>query len=184
MAGLIVKNRLQLHQLRAVVQLSVRASHVPVPLTKVDIGTREVVGHGASGELTYIDSLMDPFPAIRFKEDKGDIVGLRTKEKGDWKKLTIEEKKALYRASFCQTMAEIDAPTGEWKSVLAITIMGVCISVILYLWTVVYVYDSLPITVTDEERVKAQIDRMIAMRNGPIGGIASKYDYEQGRWKE
>ena len=29
----------------------------------------------------------------RFKEDKGEIAALRTKEQGDWKKLTTEEKK-------------------------------------------------------------------------------------------
>lgn len=40
---------------------------------------------------------------------------LREKEKGDWKKLSVQEKKALYRASFCQTFAEMKYPTGEWK---------------------------------------------------------------------
>merc|ERR1712107_191103 len=75
-------------------------------------------GYGANGEVTYIDSVMAPFPAIRFKEDKGEIAALRTKEQGDWKKLTVEEKKALYRASFCQTLAEVEAPTGEGKSIL------------------------------------------------------------------
>ena len=32
---------------------------------QVDIGTREIVGYGANGEVTYIDSVMAPFPAIR-----------------------------------------------------------------------------------------------------------------------
>ena len=50
----------------------------------------------------------------------GEIAGLREKEKGDWKKLAKEEKKVLYRASFCQTLAEVEAPTGEWKSVVGI----------------------------------------------------------------
>ena len=53
----------------------------------------------------------------RFKEDLGEIATLRAKEAGDWKKMTKEEKKVLYRASFCQTLAEVEAPTGEWKSV-------------------------------------------------------------------
>merc|ERR1712107_606768 len=69
-------------------------------------------GYGASGEVTYIDSVMAPFPAIRFKEDKGEIAALRTKEQGYWKKLTVEEKKALYRASFCQTLAEVGS---HWR---------------------------------------------------------------------
>jgi hypothetical protein len=43
----------------------------------------------------------------RFQEDSAEILKLREKEKGDWKKMTIAEKKALYRASFCQTIAEV-----------------------------------------------------------------------------
>lgn len=41
---------------------------------------------------------------------------MREKEKGDWKNLTIDEKKRLYRASFRLTFAELDAPTGRFKS--------------------------------------------------------------------
>lgn len=47
---------------------------------------------------------------------------LREKEKGDWSKLSIEDKKTLYRASFRQTFAEFKAPNGEWKSLLGISI--------------------------------------------------------------
>lgn len=53
---------------------------------------------------------------------------LKEKEKGDWKKLTVEEKKALYRASFCQTFAEMKAPTGEWKSVLGFALVGISVA--------------------------------------------------------
>merc|ERR1719397_1153246 len=77
-------------------------------------------GFWANGEVTYIDSVMAPFPAIRFKEDKGEIATLRLKEQGDWNKMTLEEKKALYRASFCQTLLRLrpQAETGSrsWGS--------------------------------------------------------------------
>ena len=46
----------------------------------------------------------------RFREDSPEILKLREKVKGDWKKLTIAEKKVLYRASFCQTIAEVTNP--------------------------------------------------------------------------
>jgi cytochrome c oxidase subunit 4 len=193
MAGLIVKNRLLVKQMRSLVNLSARAygggghhdAHgLPLPLTKVDIGSREVVGFGANGELTYIDSAMCPFPAIRFKEDKGDIVGLRTKEQGDWKKLTREEKKALYRASFCQTLVETEAPTGEWKSITGICLMAFSLSLWGFLWMKYFVYGPLPDTITNEVKQKAQIDRMIALRVNPIEGLASTYDYEKGQWKK
>lgn len=35
-----------------------------------------------------------PYPAIRFKEVKGEIAPLWEKQKGDWKNLTLDEKKA------------------------------------------------------------------------------------------
>lgn len=59
---------------------------------------------------------------------------LREKEKSDWKKLTKYEKKALYRFSFCQTFAEMDAPTGEWK----LNVAGCCIAIALSLWIAIW----------------------------------------------
>merc|ERR1712156_378657 len=89
--------------------------HLPIG---VDIGTREVVGFGVNGTEMYVDDLHHPFPAIRFKEDTPEILKIKEKEKGDWKKMTIHEKKELYRASFCSTLAEIQAGNpGEWKSI-------------------------------------------------------------------
>jgi len=119
----------------------------------------------------------------RFKEDTGDIAALRTKEAGDWKKLTKEEKKALYRASFCQTLAEVEAPDGEWKSVVGCVMVAVSVGIWGYFWMKSVVYGPLPDTITDEEKQKAQIDRMIALRTNPIEGISSTYDYEKGKWK-
>ena len=68
MAGLICKNRTLWAQTSPLITLAARhgsGSSVPLPLTKVDIGKREVVGYGGNGEATYIDSVMHPFPAIR-----------------------------------------------------------------------------------------------------------------------
>ncbi|CAN0548502.1 unnamed protein product, partial [Ectocarpus sp. 8 AP-2014] len=156
----------------------------PLPMTKVDIGKREVVGYGSNGEVTYIDSVMAPFPAIRFKEDVGEIMALREKEKGDWKKMTKEEKKVLYRASFCQTLVETEAPTGEWKSIWGLTLIGISMGIWGYLWMKKYVYNTIPDTITNEEKQKAQIDRMIALRVNPVEGLTSNYDYEKGQWKK
>jgi cytochrome c oxidase subunit 4 len=58
---------------------------------------------------------------------------LREKEKGDWRKLTLEEKKALYRASFCLTFSEINAPTGEWKSIIGLA----CLFMSIGIWLVI-----------------------------------------------
>jgi len=159
-------------------------SELPLPLQKVDIGKREIVGFGHNGEITYFDSVMHPFPAIRFKEDAGDITALREKEKGDWKKMTVEEKKALYRASFCQTLAEVEAPTGEWKSIIGIALIGLSLGLWGFLFLAVYAYEPVSDSVTNPERVKAQFDRMVAIRVDPVYGFTSNYDYEKGQWKK
>jgi cytochrome c oxidase subunit 4 len=44
------------------------------------------------------------------------------------------------------------------------------------------VYKPLPETFS-EERIQAQLQRMIDIRVDPIEGLASKYDYENKRWK-
>merc|ERR1712080_609391 len=126
-------------------------------LQKVDIGKREIVGFGQNGEITYFDSVMHPFPAIRFKEDAGDITALREKEKGDWKKMTVEEKKALYRASFCQTLAEVEAPTGEWKSIIGIALIGLSLGLWGFLFLAVYAYEPVSDSVTNPERVRLSL---------------------------
>jgi len=63
---------------------------------------------------------------------------LKEKEKGDWKKLTIEEKKALYRASFRQTFSEIAAPTGEWKGNIGCALIIVSSAIWLFLYFKVF----------------------------------------------
>merc|ERR1711971_1402965 len=156
---------------QGLVNVSRQASNLSLPQQKVDIGSREGVGFGANGEVTYIDSVMAPFPAIRLKEQ------------GDWKKLTLEEKNTLYRASFCQTLAEVEAPSGDWKSIIGVVLVLVSVGLWGFLWCKAYLYGALPESVTSEEKQKAQIDRMIALRMQPIDGVSSKYDYEKGKWK-
>ena len=81
------------------------------------------------------------------------------KEKGDWKKMTLEEKKALYRASFCQTLVEIEAPMGEWKSISGTVLMVVTLDMWGFIWMREFVYGPLPESITNEDRIKAQVER-------------------------
>lgn len=55
----------------------------------------------------FVDSTDRPYPPLRFRADDEIIKPIREKEKGDWKKLTMEEKKLLYRYSFRRTQAEL-----------------------------------------------------------------------------
>jgi cytochrome c oxidase subunit 4 len=57
-------------------------------------GNRDIVGYGWNGIPTYIDRPEFPCPAVRFRENTPEVLALREKEKGDWNKLTVEEKKA------------------------------------------------------------------------------------------
>jgi len=146
------------------------------------IGTREVVGFGFNGTPGYVDRVDFPMPGVRFKEVTPDVQALREKELGDWSKLTLEEKKALYRASFCQTFAEMKAPTGEWKSILGVTLFAASLSVWVYIWMKLFVYGEMPDTLSDAKK-EAQLKRMIDLRGNPVQGTSSNWDYEKGAWK-
>ncbi|KAF8366342.1 hypothetical protein PRIPAC_84171 [Pristionchus pacificus] len=82
---------------------------------------REVVGYGQSGDANYVDRLDYWYPAIRFRKEDEVIAPLRQKEKGDWRNMTAEEKKLLYRYSYRQTLAEFEAPNGYWKVLVSVT---------------------------------------------------------------
>ncbi|KAF0287711.1 Cytochrome c oxidase subunit 4 isoform 2, mitochondrial [Amphibalanus amphitrite] len=146
-------------------------------------GKREVIGYGYNGQPNYIDRVDYPIPAVRFKEETPQIKALREKEKGDWKNLTKEEVQELYRATFCRTFAEIQAPTGEWKLALGGTLIACSLAIWVYIWMKLFVYDKMPATITDPQRVEAQVQRMIDLRMNPVQGVASNWDYEKGQWK-
>jgi len=147
------------------------------------IGNRDVVGYGIKGEYIYVDHLMNPLPAIRYKENTPDVVALREKEKGDWKKLSIEDKKTLYRTSFCQTYSEMRAPTGRWKSMVGWVFFWLSFAYWIYMWQKLYVYPPLPESFSLERR-QAQLKRMIDMKVDNIDGLTSHWDYENNRWKK
>ncbi len=157
--------------------------HDGLPI-KVDIGNREVVGHGITGDEVYIDDLHYPFPAIRFKEENAEIAPIRQKEKGDWTKLTLEEKKALYRFSYCQTLSEMRAPTGDWKYVWGVTLMLVSMGLWGFIWLKAFIYPPMPESISKEENVKWAIRKMIIMRVNPIEGFTKDYDYDKMEFKK
>lgn len=157
-------------------------AHEYVPSYRERIGKREVVGYGWNGEPDYIDSKTWPYPAIRWMEPTPEIDALREKEKGDWRELTLNEKKTLYRASFRETYAEMDAPTGDWKLILG----GFLTLVSVGLWGSILIRKTmppLPISMSDEARL-AQLQRMIGYGVGHVDGLSSWWDYEKGQWKE
>uniref|UniRef100_A0A2C9JMD6 Cytochrome c oxidase subunit 4 n=1 Tax=Biomphalaria glabrata TaxID=6526 RepID=A0A2C9JMD6_BIOGL len=147
------------------------------------IANREIVGFGLNGLATYVDRCEFPCPAIRFKEDTPEVLKLREKEKGDWKNLTLEEKKALYRASFCQTFSEINASTGEWKMFLSVILLSLAATGWIMLFVKKFVYPAPPQNLTREWQEK-MLQKMLDEEQGRIMGISSKWDYEKLEWKK
>ncbi|XP_060535452.1 cytochrome c oxidase subunit 4 isoform 1, mitochondrial-like [Cylas formicarius] len=147
------------------------------------IGKREIVGFGHNGQPNYLDKAEFPLPAIRWKEPTPEIQALREKEKGDWKNLSIEEKKALYRASFRQTYAEFTAPTGEWKFALGTAFIFMSLALWLFYGLRTFVTPPLPESFSKESR-ELQLRRMLDLQVNPIEGISSKWDYEKDDWKK
>ena len=106
------------------------------PHRDVNIGSREIVGFGMNGKALYRDDVHMPFPSIRFKERNN--LKLLEKEKGDWKKLTMEEKKELYRQSYCNTFAEINTPIhhqgADMGKGIWVTVFTFYLYIVFYLW--------------------------------------------------
>jgi len=151
--------------------------------TKVDIGNREIVGFGINGNPDYADSIMYPFPAIRFQEDTPEVLKLREKEKGDWKKMTVAEKKQLYRASFCLTFAEFKGQNmGEWKGIIGSVFLGIAVVTTIFMTFKMFVYPPMPVTFSDES-LKAQIQRRLDIESGPVQGFSSNWDPVNNKWK-
>ncbi|XP_075985627.1 uncharacterized protein LOC142982828 [Anticarsia gemmatalis] len=146
------------------------------------IGNRDWVGFGINGCANYKDDAHFPFPAVRFKENTRDICALREKEKGDWRMLCCEEKKALYRASFCQTFSEFQHNTGQWKGIMGGVFLLTSFTFWVFMFNHYYVVEPLPASLARTAQ-KAQLRRMLELRVNPIDGLSSKWDYDNDRWK-
>nr|CDS27405.1 cytochrome c oxidase subunit IV [Hymenolepis microstoma] len=162
------------------------ASMVVSPLVQKyypEIGNREIVGYGRNGNPQYLDDPHNPYPSIRFRENDDVFEALRKKELGDWKNLTLEEKKQLYRHSFRMTMAETKAPHPRWKLGVAWACF-IMSAAVLYLSFVKSVVLNLPtMKYARREYKEARLYRRLYSRDGPIDGLISSFDFNNMRWK-
>jgi len=170
------------------------APTAPIPLPAAEqefrdkyhprIGNRDIVGFGRNGAYSYVDCLMYPYPAVRWEQNTGESEALMKKAQGDWKNLSNDEMKALYRHSFRQTYSEMKAPDGEWKFVWAIVVAMLTLSCWVYMFMRNNVLIAmLPPTMTREHAQK-QVKRSIAQRQHIATGLSSKWDYENNDWKK
>ncbi|KAJ8042276.1 Cytochrome c oxidase subunit 4 isoform 1, mitochondrial [Holothuria leucospilota] len=134
----------------------------------------------------YVDRLDYPAPPVRFVEESAlsdESKALREKEKGDWSSLSLEEKKALYRLSFDKSFSEMNVPSGEWKYIIGGTCVGLAFAFLIYGFQKQFISPPLPPSMTKEWQ-EAQLKYNIAIRNNPVTGISSQWDYEKNDWKK
>ena len=99
------------------------------------IGNREIVGYGRGGVVTYFDDSDKPYPAVRFRESSEFSVALGIKEMGDWRNLSLEEKKQLYRHSFCCTFEEMRASRHDWRLIVGGVLTGLSVATLMFWYT-------------------------------------------------
>ncbi|WKX89406.1 hypothetical protein Q1695_008790 [Nippostrongylus brasiliensis] len=143
---------------------------------------REYVGFGVSGDNIYSDRLDYWYPAIRFRKEDDIISPIRKKELGDWKNLTNEEKKLLYRYSFKQTLAEFEAPSGYWKVIASAVLCVISLATLYSVFLNVYVFPEIPPTLSNEYK-EAAVKRALVLEKGNFLGAPKYYDYENKKWK-
>ncbi|KAH8300936.1 hypothetical protein KR044_005187, partial [Drosophila immigrans] len=150
--------------------------------TRCMTGDREVVGYGFNGSPIYVDTAEFPFPAIRYGEPTAESCALREKETGDWKKLSLEDKRSLYRHSFCQTYAEFQYYSPVWKQAVGLGLWAIAAGILFSILYAVRLERITPVTF-EEERRQAQLRRMIHLEVQPITGLSSKWCYATNKWK-
>jgi len=156
----------------------------PEQMTKYHpkVGNRDIVAEGFNSTPFYIDLGILPFSAVRFGENTPEVLALREKEKGDWKGLSVDDKKSIYRSNFCQTYAEFSAPTGEWKMMVTGVLTAVAISGIMLVLFKRFVLPDMPRTINREWQEK-QLEQYVIRGQGMVEGVGSKWDYEKNQWK-
>jgi len=140
----------------------------------------------SAGTAVYADRLDYPAPPCRFVQDSdlsSDMQSLKAKEQGDWKDLSLEEKKALYRLSFDKSYSEMREPTGEWKYIIGGIFGLLSVAIFFYGLQKKFIAPPLPPTMTKEWQ-QENMKYNIAIRNNPVTGLGSQWDYEKNDWKK
>ncbi|XP_071054001.1 cytochrome c oxidase subunit 4 isoform 1, mitochondrial-like [Onthophagus taurus] len=147
------------------------------------IGNREMVGYGWNGTPCYADLPSFPFPSIRYKEETADIMALKEKERGDWRLLSIDEKKELYRASFCQTFSEFMYSYSGWMAIVGYALIYTSLACWGYIFINYFIHNPKPKSFRWQYK-HAYTKRILDLHVNPFTGTASQYDYEKKEWKK
>jgi len=80
--------------------------------------------------LYFEESCHHPFPPrpFMFGKEGTALHGLRAKEQGDWKDLSMQEKEDLYRGYFDRPLLEQYQGTDMWKGIIGIIMISVALA--------------------------------------------------------
>ncbi|EMP36243.1 cytochrome c oxidase subunit 4 isoform 1, mitochondrial isoform X2 [Chelonia mydas] len=133
---------------------------------------------------SYTDRRDIPLPQVEYVRNlSAEQKALKEKEKASWSALSTDEKVGLYRIKFCETFAEMNRGSNEWKTVSGGVLFFLGFTALIVIWQRLYVYGPVPHTFS-EEWVAMQTKRMLDMRVNPIEGFSAKWDYDKNEWKK
>ncbi|XP_038224042.1 cytochrome c oxidase subunit 4 isoform 1, mitochondrial isoform X2 [Dermochelys coriacea] len=133
---------------------------------------------------SYTDRRDIPLPQLEYVRNlSAEQKALKEKEKASWSALSTDEKVGLYRIKFCETFAEMNKGSNEWKTVSGGVLFFLGFTALIVIWQRLYVYGPVPHTFS-EEWVAMQTKRMLDMRVNPIEGFSAKWDYDKNEWKK
>ncbi|XP_053127255.1 cytochrome c oxidase subunit 4 isoform 1, mitochondrial isoform X2 [Hemicordylus capensis] len=146
-------------------------------------------GHGVAKTedfslASYVDRRDIPLPEVAYARSlSSEQKALKEKEKASWSALSLDEKIELYRIKFCDTYAEMNKGSSEWKTVIGGALFLIGFTGFIVIWQKLYVFGPVPHTFS-EEWVAMQTKRTLDMRMNPIEGFAAKWDYDKNEWKK
>ncbi|OAF69289.1 hypothetical protein A3Q56_02920 [Intoshia linei] len=148
------------------------------------LGNRDIVGFGAGGAGEYFDNIAVPMPGIRFRPNTADFYALRQLELGDWRDLTIDQKKQLYRKNFRYTYAEFqNRQNHRMPFFFGCTLIFMTAGLFYYVSLLNYIKINRPYTLQPEYKEK-MVEYWIRQMQGLSHGIASYWDYDKNEWKK
>ncbi|TGZ84942.1 cytochrome c oxidase subunit IV, partial [Ascodesmis nigricans] len=113
-------------------------------------------------------------------KEQADIwMKLKDRMKGNWKELSVLEKKASYYVAFGPHGPRTLPPPGEWKKVVMYTLASVGLTGFFFLTRELGARPA-PKTMTPEWQ-EASNERMRAQAVEPLTGISSEYPTRHGK---
>lgn len=147
--------------------------------------SRAIVEGDPNVNAGFYESLLTPLPKKpRLFCTTPELQALKSKEAGDWKQLSEEDMKQLYDAYFGMTVTDMIRPDDSWKTIVGVVLFISGFTLWLHLFIHTFINPPYVKTVLDQEWINATVKKMLQQHQGDVSGYASKWDYENNRWKK